>query len=127
MTRQEIVAQVREAMGLNNTAPVEWTYEQRAAYNKALAAALSDHLELLSPEGAALVERITRTPAQALEDYGLLDKVEDFFLEIENQAQEINPLSDRNRGTFAMVIVLAVLVYVGVSAWNHSRPAPPSA
>lgn len=74
------------------------------------------------PENAVTVAQnvLASGPQPAPESLGIGEATGIFFGELANQAQEINPLSDRNRGSLAwwlmLTLTLGVIVYLaGVS------------
>lgn len=77
----------------------------------------------------AQIERATRRVGSALygvplETYSLGDAASDFFGEMANQAEEINPLSARNRTKTVIVVVLGVVVAAIAFGWSAGAKIP---
>lgn len=117
-------ARVRSALGLAEIPPANWTYEQRNAYNKALASAILTDSDPASADELTRAQNIAGKEYAALENYGLGDAASDFTAEFIAQGQAINPLSAQNRGKTLSVIVtvvsLAAVAYFAVLAWRTS-------
>lgn len=117
--RANASATVKASLGLP-ASPLDWTYEQRVAYNKALAAYI-----LANP---AQFETVDLNTAQIVtgKTYSGLDDASfswgEFGAEIVNQSEEINPFSVRNR-TQSKYVFIAVLAVVGLAlvAWLTGR------
>jgi hypothetical protein len=113
-------ARARAALGLSGIPPADWTYDQRTAYNKAVAAAILADSAGATAQDLATAQRVSAKDYSPLERYAFGDQVGDFFGEVVNQAEEINPLSERNRSTSRLVIIgailLAAVAYFGVLA-----------
>lgn len=126
MNRDKIIADVRAKLGLQNRAPIDWTYEERTAYNKALAAAI-----LADPAAPAAAVETAQTVMNAnyapLDNYSVLQKLEDFTGEVVSQEENLNPFSVQNRGKTAFVIATAIIIGVGVYAWTKGRYSAPVA
>jgi hypothetical protein len=119
-------ARVRASLGLASIPPADWTYEQRTAYNKALAAAIladaSSPVGAVSPQELATAQRVSEKEYGPLERYALGDQVGDFFGELVSQAEQINPLSEQNRGktvrTLSAIAAIAAVVFFAVLAFR---------
>lgn len=122
--RDERNARVRAALGLAEIPPANWTYEQRIAYNKALAAAILTDSGPASAEELARAQNIAAKEYLPVESYGLGDAAGDFTAEFIAQGQAINPLSAQNRGKTLGVIVAVLsfgaVAYFAVLAWRTS-------
>lgn len=116
------IARVRAALGLSNIPPSSWTYEQRTAYNKALAAAILADAANATPTDIATAQRVSATEYSPLERYAFGDMVGDFFAEFAAQGQAINPLSEQNRGktarTLSAIAAIAAVVFFAVLAFR---------
>ncbi len=93
-----------------------WTYDERAAYLEAFAAIIQAAPDRFGAAQRAVADKLAASGMPGLEDYTLAEKVGDFFAEVGEQAEAINPLSERNRGTAGNMLFLAVLVGVGIYA-----------
>lgn len=121
-------AYVKETLGLTDKPQNAWTYEERNAYLQASATYTIDRPAQFSSQDVATARtalHLTET-AGPLESLSLADKISIFGDEMMNQAQQINPLSERNRGTLANTLIAAVLIgaaaYFAVIAYR-STPA----
>lgn len=126
------IARVRASLGLDKKLPSAWSYAERTAYNKALAAAILADTSRSdggapSVQDVATAERVVTQNYEPLQSYGLGAMASDFSAELVNQAEQINPLSEQNRGRLAtvlsMVLAVAALAYFGVLAFR-TRPLP---
>lgn len=122
------IARVRAAMGLADIPPANWTYEQRTAYNKALASAILTDSAPATDADLATAQKIAALEYAPLETYSLGDAASDFTAEFIAHGQAINPLSAQNRGKTLAVIVgllsLAAVAYFAVLAWRTSPRNP---
>jgi|GEM_PF-3593886 hypothetical protein len=126
-------ARVRASLGLANIPPSSWTYEQRVAYNKALASAILSDSAPATAQDLATAQAIAAKEYSPLETYTLGDAASDFTAELVNQAQGVNPFSEQNRGKTRNVLIALVLlagtVFFGVLAWRtapqNPNPRPP--
>lgn len=113
--RAAAAATFKASLGLP-ASPLAWTYEQRIAYNKALAAYIQANPAQFSPVDLNTAQIV------AAKSYSGLDEASfswgDFGAEIVNQSEEINPFSQRNR-TQSKYVLVAVLAVVGLAlvAW----------
>ena len=116
-TRDARNARVRASLGLADIPPSAWTYEQRIAYNKALASAVLSDSANATPQDIKTARNIAAKEYTPIESYGLGDAAGDFTAEFVNQAERLNPLSERNWGGTRLVIIgailLAAVVYFG--------------
>ena len=116
-TRDARNARVRASLGLADIPPSAWTYEQRIAYNKALASAVLSDSANATPQDLNTARNVAAKEYTPIESYGLGDAAGDFTAEFANQAERINPLSQRNWGGTRLVIIgailLAAVVYFG--------------
>lgn len=91
------------------------TWDEQQRYQVRLA-----ELTLSNPSGHAFTASqldlarkvVGRGELAAPEPYSFGDALSDFGAEFANQAEELNPLSDRNRGTLAWWMMLLGLVAV---------------
>ena len=76
--QQQARSEVLAALGLTHTAPADWTYDQRTAYNKALAAKIVANPAGWAPESVAAAKKVLSSNYAALEGYGIGDAAKDF-------------------------------------------------
>jgi hypothetical protein len=117
--RAAAVVAVRDALGLSKIEPSRWTYEERIAYNKALAAYIAARPEQFSAQDLTTAEYVGKANYVPLEDasfdYGMfavetvkpaadaLKSVGDGVLTVANSAKWAIPLG------FAVVGVLLLV------------------
>jgi hypothetical protein len=123
--RAEAAAVVKTSLGLP-AAAIDWTYEQRIAYNKALAAYIQ-----ANPARFEAVDLNTAQIVSGKTYSGLDDTSFDWGMfggEVVNQANDLNPFSEQNR-TQSKWISLAVLAVValGLVAYLTGRNPPTAA
>jgi acyl-CoA reductase-like NAD-dependent aldehyde dehydrogenase len=119
---QAAAARIRARLNLPAVAS-DWSFDDRQAYLAAFAAEVKARPDEFGTVQNAQAEKILTAGVQHLESYGVLDKAGDFGLEVLEQAERLNPLSERNAGKTSAVIIAAVIVVAGIWAWNLSRAA----
>jgi hypothetical protein len=76
--RAAAVTLIRSQQGLANTAPADWTYEQRVAYNKALATYIATNPALFTAQDADTAAAVTVAAYAPLSDNSILGDVATF-------------------------------------------------
>jgi hypothetical protein len=128
-TRAESIAAVRSQFGLTNILPIDWSYDQRTQYNKALAA------YILKNETVSGTDRLRLAHVAASEPGPLVDDSFDwsmFGAEIVKNAEELNPVPSWVSSTKWLLPVLAVLALafffapqIGAGAGNYAAARSP--
>lgn len=112
--RADASALVRQQQGLSND-PSSWTYEQRVAYNKALAQYITSNPDQFDATDLKTAQTVStaNTPPTLLDtsfDWGA------FGDEVINQASSINdsvnPFSEANRGKILWIAVAIGALYL---------------
>lgn len=88
-TIQLASAAVKEQLGLTGLAPSAWTYEQRVAYNTALADYIMAHPVEFTPAQQSIAQNVLGEQNLPLEDTGLLSDLSTFTDEFGNQAARV--------------------------------------
>lgn len=107
--RDGIQAALKVEMSLPDD-KTKWSYEQRVAYNKEFAKRIIDLGTSAGFTGTeiAVAERVKSQPFAPLEDtsfdWGM------FGNEILNQAEDINPFSERNRSQTGLMIFAGIVI-----------------
>lgn len=116
---QTAVRNVRGRMGLSDV-PADWTYEQRIAYNKALAAEIQQYPNSFTPEILVAADQVAKTSYQSLADASFVWG--DFAAETVGNAPSVLD-GFTNKLLIGAVIVAAV--YFGVRAFREYGEAKP--
>lgn len=111
--RKSAVNVVRNRLGLDVIAPSAWTFEQRVAYEKALAEFIAAHPAAFDAQDMATARDVSQ------KDYGALSSPDfsfgDFGGALLDQGaainDDLNPFSEKNRR------VLYWAVFAGVALW----------
>lgn len=82
---QEAIASVRASLGLSNS-PSEWSYEQRIAYNKALATYINASPQSYDEQTQASAQIVAAAQYSPLEDTGVLADLSAFGSALEDEA-----------------------------------------
>lgn len=115
-TRQAAIYAVRGKLGLLDTLPIDWTYEQRAQYNTELARVL------LAMPDAASVDRynanvVLNNQFQPLEKTGVLTDLSTFGTEFGNQALRVgDAVAQVGEGTISTLKLASWVIPVGALA-----------
>ena len=124
--RAAATATVKAALGLP-TSPLSWTYDQRVAYNKALADYIQANPAQFSPVDLNTAQIVNGKTYSGLDDasfdWGM------FGGEIVNQSNELNPFSQQNRSktkwfSFALLAVAALALVAWLTGRNPLTAAP---
>lgn len=119
-------ATVKASLGLP-ASPLDWTYEQRIAYNKALAAYIQANPAQFETVDLNTAQIVTGKSYSGLEDASF--DWEMFGGEVVNQANDLNPLSEKNRSQtkwfgFALLAVLGLGLIAYITGRNPLTSAP---
>lgn len=118
---------IKTQLGLSEK-PSEWTYEQRAQYNKTLAQYIKDHPSSFGAQDAATAEIVSNKTYTPMEDPGFA--FTDFVKEVGANAAE--PFVAVGKGVintaklagFIMPVVLIGAVIIGLYALNAKAGSP---
>lgn len=117
MVANPYLSQAKEDVGLDPAKPfAQMTWDEQQRYKQRLAQLTLAHSSELSPDQVGTARSVLDRGVQP-QPVGLSigDAVSIFGDEFVNQAEELNPLSERNRGTLAKFLM--VLIGVGFIAW----------
>jgi hypothetical protein len=122
---QTLAANTRDAMDLDG-APASWSFEEQQQYNLALAQGILDRPQSFTEASLASARVVLGHVGTkySLTDDGALEIVAEFAGAVADQAEAINPLSEQNRGKFALLLGGALLLGIAVYAWGLSRRTP---
>lgn len=111
---QTAARNVRGRMGLSDV-PADWTYDQRIAYNKALAAEIQQYPNSFTPEILVTADKVAKTSYQSLEDSSIAwgDFAADAGL-------NLGGIAVKALYVFAAVAAVAVVV-AGVAEYRKRR------
>ena len=143
MATEQQSANLRSAMNLarfrTNLPPEselpasKFTYEQRIAYNKALAAIIAQYPDRFPPTSVEVAQDVVNKTYEPLQSQSMAESVKIFADEVANQAKDINatlnPLSEESRKKTAstlkwVIIALAVgsfAVYFGPALFSGGQ------
>jgi hypothetical protein len=93
--------------------------DKLAIYNGTAAYVLAHQADFTLSQVSLATSYLTRGGNGGVETYGVTDAASDFVLEMANQAEEINPLSERNRGSLSWYLML--LGFVAVALYFAGR------
>jgi hypothetical protein len=105
------------------------TYEQRAAYNKALSAIILRNPSIYPPGSVTAAQRVSIRGYEELSDLGTGAAVGVFFKEVGRQVADLNetfnPLSEKSRRTTRNLLLIggaiALFIYFGPALLEGSR------
>lgn len=118
--RADAVTIVRGNLGLLDTPPAEWTYEQRVEYNKALASYINSHSTIFTPEDRESAQAVAARPYEPLATLGLGDKADIFTDEFLAQGKEVLSSSGNAlKNALYIAVTVAVFLYVFPYAYRE--------
>lgn len=114
--REALIIAVRYQLGLQDTRPSDWTYDQRVNYNKTFARYITENPQAFTAGELQVAKDIAHRPLDALDDTSFVGNLSLFGDELLNQAaainQDINPFSEKNRRVMYWLVVAGLAIYV---------------
>jgi len=125
MTRQDLITQARAQLGLADTAPADWTYNERVEYNKLLASLIAANADSFPPQEVAIARQVEQKAYDPLADNSALDDLRTFGSEFASQLEQtVDAAADVGRGVRDTVSgigkalpYVAALAFVGVALY----------
>lgn len=111
--RQDAATIVRGNLNLLDTAPSDWTYEQRTSYNKALSAYIQAHPVIFTAQDLESAKLVESRPYEPLETLGLEEAGGIFTDEFLEQGKSVLSSSGNTlKNSIYIAVSIAVVIYL---------------